>query len=222
MAEIAHEFKMQNNKLFDLDGTASSVSTHSKMPIKSSISDSFDLDRLLKEGDWDAWAAEISALELNKRGKMKNIYSSSDSFDSSPVDSSKMDNIVLEKADWQEDDWDMSISEIHSETSSKGKPLNINLEAPVRGVSWGHQESDQLQSKNDTSVDVEDFLEGGGVDGDSIETKNRGRNSSASRALKDCHLKQNHHHVFQDDATSIASSMYMEVVDVQVDNSSCF
>jgi hypothetical protein len=84
LAEIAQEFKMQNNKLFDLDGTASSVSTHSNMPIKSSMRDSFDLDRLLKEGDWDAWAAEISALELNKRGKMKNIYSSSDSLDSSP------------------------------------------------------------------------------------------------------------------------------------------
>lgn len=222
LAEIAHEFKLQNNRLFDLDGTASSVSTHSKLPIKSSIRNSFDLDRLLKEGDWDTWAAEISALELNKRGKMKNIYSSSDSLDSSPLDSSRIDNNVLEDKDLQEDKWDISISGIHSETLSRGNPLNFNLEASVRGTKLGNHASDHFRNINDTLEDMGDILEKGGVDGDLIGTKHRVRNSSASRTLKDFDLEHSQHCLLQDDVASSVSSMYIEVVDVQVDNNSCF
>lgn len=202
LAEIAHEFKLQNNRLFDLDGTATSVSTHSKLPIKSSIRNSFDVDRLLKEGDWGTWASEISVLEQSKGGEMKNIYSSSDSLDSSQVDS-------LEKKDRQEDKWDISITGIHSETLCRGNTLHFNLEESTRGTILGNHASNHLKSIKDTLTDIGDILEEGGIDGAWIGTK---------RTLKDFDQEHSQPCLLQDDVASSVSSMHIEVVDVQVDN----
>jgi hypothetical protein len=231
LAEIAHEFNVQNNRLFDLDGTASSFSSNSKPFESRHIKGELDLDKLLKEGNWDAWAAEISALELGKRKKIKNVYNSSLSIDSNQADSFKMDNDILEGMVLQEGSLDISALENYSERLSRRNKCTFSHERSISSTAV-----DLVDTYNSTDIleVTESLLEDGKgdnlvEDGNIKDLKRISDklvlcNADASGALpsEEYEPKQHETNKHPCDVQSCASSMYMEVVDVQVDSKSYF